>query len=111
MKTLKSFIKEARNRGYDDYQIKSILLKYNWPIEEIEKTFLSLTPKYKYKNKLTIFLDSRILKTLEKRAEKNLFSLSEQIEDILRRSCLNLKPKKATEKLDDMFLALFSRKK
>jgi hypothetical protein len=39
-----------------------------------------------------------------------MFTLSEQIEDILRRSCLNQKSAKE-EKLDDALVALFSRKK
>lgn len=108
---LVKFIKEARRRGFDDYQIKEPLLTRGWPLEEIEKAFNHLKPKYKFKNKVSIFLDSDVLKILEKRAKKNMFTLSEQIEDILRRSCLSLKKvNKEGDKLDDMFIRIFSRK-
>ncbi|HLD97725.1 MAG TPA: CopG family transcriptional regulator [Candidatus Nanoarchaeia archaeon] len=112
-KELVNFIKEARKRGFDDYQIRKPLLDNNWPIHEIEKAFASLSPKthLKYKNKVTIYLDSSVLKVLEKRADKSLMTLSEMIEDILRRSAINSKKiKKSEEKLDDMFISLFSRK-
>ena len=110
-KSLIKFIKEARKRGYDDYQIREPLLKHGWPLDELEKAFNYLKPKYKYKNRILIFLDSDVLKKLEKRAEKNMFTLSEQIEDILRRSVLSQKKSTQEEKLDDKFIAFFSRKK
>ena len=109
-KNLVKFIKEARNRGFDDYQIREPLVKKGWTSEEIEKAFCVLKPKYKYKNKVSIFLDSELLKKLEKRADKNMLTLPEQIEDILRRSTLSLKKKSVEEKLDDKLVALFSRK-
>ena len=112
---LVKFIKEARRRGYDDLQIKEPLLKHGWPVDEIEKAFSSiknLKPEHKFKNKVCIFLDSEILKNLEKRAKKNMLNLHEQIEDILRRSCVNSrKLKRQEEKLDDMLVGLFSRKR
>lgn len=108
---LVKFIKEARKRGFDDYEIKEPLLQRGWPLDEIEKAFNHLKPKYKFKNKINIFLDSDVLKILDKRAKKNMLTLSEQIEDILRRSCLNLKKvDKEGDKLDDMFIKIFSRK-
>lgn len=109
---LVKFIKEARRRGFDDYEIKEPLLGRGWPLIEVEKAFASIKqPKYKFKNKVCLFLDSDILKILEKRAKKNMFTMSEQIEDILRRSCLGLKKiKNAEDKLDDMFIRIFSRK-
>ena len=110
-KALLKFIKEARERGFDDYQIREPLIKHSWPLEEIEKAFNFLKPKYKYKNKVNIFLDNEVLKKLEKRAEKNMFTLPEQIEDILRRSILSQKKSTQEEKLDDKFLAYFSRRK
>lgn len=111
-KELVNFIKEARKRGFDDSQIKEPLIKHGWPIDEVESAFASIKPYHKFKNKVSIFLDSDILKIIDKRAKKNLFTTSEQIEDILRRSCISLKnQKKDDEKLDDMFIALFSRKK
>lgn len=109
---LAKFIKTARQRGFDDFQIKEPLLKHGWPLDEIEKAFSAIKPKYKFKNKINIFLDSDILRMLEKRAKKNMFTISEQIEDIIRRSCVNLsKIKKQDEKLDDMLISLFSRKR
>jgi len=110
-KELVNFIKEARKRGFDDWQIKEPLLKNNWPIEEIEEAFCELKPKYKFKNKVSLFLDSDLLKIIDKRAKKNMFTTSEQIEDILRRSCLRLSTTKKEEKLDDLLVSLFSRKK
>ena len=111
---LVKFIKEARKRGFDDWQIREPLLKKGWPFEEIEKAFVFLKPKsnYEYKNKLNVYLDSEILKKLEKRADKNMLTLHEQIEDILRRSCLSAgKQTFKEEKLDDKLVAIFSRRK
>ncbi len=110
MNKLENFIAQARNKGYDDFQIKNLLIQYHWPIIKIEKAFSNLNPKYKFKNKITIFLDKDILKKLDSRAKKNMFTISEQIEDILRRSCLNAKRTSKPEKLDDLFVSLFSRK-
>jgi len=65
-----------------------------------------------FKNKVTIYLNNDLLKLIEKRAKRNMLTLPEQIEDILRRSTLSLKkgtlPK---EKLDDLLVSLFSRQK
>jgi len=110
---LVKFIKEARKRGFSDLQIKQPLLEHRWPVNEIERAFAYLQPKFKFKNQVCLFLDSEVLKILEKRANKNMFTVSEQIEDILRRSCVGLKNKKVLydEKLDDKLVALFSRKK
>jgi hypothetical protein len=53
-----------------------------------------------------------LLKLLEKRARRNMLTLPEQIEDTLRRSCLSMKKKPLTsEKLDDLLVSLFSRRK
>ena len=88
------------------------MLKHGWPIDEIEQAFHSLKPSYRFKNKISIFLDSDILKIIEKRAKKNMLTIPEQIEDILRRSCIRARTlKQETEKLDDMFISLFSRKR
>lgn len=108
---LVKFIKEARKRGFDDYQIRQPLLEKGWPLEEIEKSFSQIKNKYQFKNKVTIYLDSDILKIIDKRAKKNMFTINEQIEDILRRSAINARTiKRQEEKLDDMFITLFSRK-
>ena len=92
------FIKEARKRGFDDFQIKEPLLKHGWPIEEIEKAFSVIKPRYKFKNKICIYLDSDVLKILETRAKRNMFTISEQIDDILRRSSISSRMKKPDEK-------------
>ncbi|MFA5993105.1 MAG: hypothetical protein WC796_05355 [Candidatus Pacearchaeota archaeon] len=113
-KELIDFIKEARKRGFDDPQIREVLLKHRWPLNEIELAFSKIKANkenLKFKNKVTIYLDCEVLKQLEKRANKNMFTLSEQIEDILRRSAINTKGIKAQqEKLDDLLIGLFSRK-
>lgn len=63
--------------------------------------------------KITIFLDENEKSVLTKRAKRNLFSLKEQIEDIVRRSCVNYKGKSSTRqiKIDDKLVAVFSRQK
>lgn len=110
--SLLKFIKEARKRGFDDLQIKQPLLNHNWPIDEIEKAFSVIKPRYKFKNKICIYLDSDVLKILDKRAKKNMFTISEQIDDILRRSSITSKGKtKPDEKLDDTLISLFSRRR
>jgi len=108
---LAKFIKEARRRGYSDLQIRDLLLQNRWPLNQIESAFVSLTPKKKFKNQVTIFLDNEIIDILEKRSKKNMFTVSEQIEDILRRSCLAKKRTPKEQKLDDALVALFSRRK
>ena len=111
------FIAEARKRGFDDSQIKDSLLRHNWPLAEINAAFNSLKitassgPKYQDKNRLTVYLGNDVLKALEKRAKKNMFNLHEQVEDILRRSCTRAKQAgQDTDKIDDMFVKVFSRK-
>ncbi len=110
-KELIQFIREARRRGYDDYQIREPLIKKGWTSDDIEKAFATLQPKYKHKNRVVLYLDSRLLRKLELRAKRNMFTLSEQIEDILRRSALNLRRGFGREKLEDAFIRFFSRKR
>ena len=64
-------------------------------------------------SKITIELDEAEIKILEKRADKNLFSLREQIEDIVRRSCVSYSKKTSTKqiKVDDRLVAVFSRQR
>lgn len=114
---LMKFILEARRRGFDDSQIKEPLLKHGWALSEVNNALASLrrTKKtdqnYKIKNQISVYLSGEVLNILEKRAKKNMFNLNEQIEDILRRSCMNTKKQKEEEdKIDDLFLKLFSRK-
>ena len=115
-KDLIKFIKEARRRGFDDFEIRKPLLKQGWPLDEIESAFFSIRPKKRvhvlFKNKIEIYLNDDVLKLIVKRAKKNLLTLPEQIEDILRRSTLSLKKGKMTkENIDDLLVALFSRQK
>ena len=108
---LVKFITLARKRGFTDAEIREEIKKKCWPESESEKAFDSLNPKFKIKNQVCIFLSNEILSSLEKRSKKNMLTLSEQVEDILRRSCISGKKKLNNEKLDDMLLACFSRKK
>jgi hypothetical protein len=112
-KKLVSFIKEARKRGFGDTTIRNALTKHGWPLQEIEKAFTSLAPRYKSKNQVTMFLDTEVMELLEKRAKKNMFNVSEQIEDILRRSVISQKKKKYPyePKIDDALVSVFSRRK
>ena len=64
--------------------------------------------------KITIDLDSDEVKVLKKRADKNFLDLKSQVEDIIRRSCINAinNKKSSTEtKCDDKLVSLFSRQK
>ncbi len=60
---------------------------------------------------ISISLDNKELKILEKRAKKNLLSLKEQIEDIVRRSCISGAGKTYEPKIDDSLVEAFSRVK
>lgn len=108
-----AFIKEARKRSFSDITIRNSLMNHGWPLVEIEKAFSELAPKHSSKNQVTLFLDNELIEALEKRAKKNMMTVSEQIEDILRRSSINQKNKKSSynEKLDDTLVSVFSRKK
>ena len=122
------FITEARARGYEDYQIRLPLLDNGWPLKDVEHAFYDIKlaeqkklkkkektksnkTVYVYKNSMTIHLDSEIDKQIAKRAKKNMLTSEEQVEDIIRRSCVNTKKSaEVTDKVDDLFLKLFSRK-
>jgi len=111
MINLERFIKEARKRGFSDLQIRQSLLNNNQEVKQIQSAFEDSTPKTKLKNQICLFLNPELIAALEKRAKKNLFTLSEQIEDIIRRSCLNTKKSIKEEKLDDTLVSLFSRRR
>jgi hypothetical protein len=113
---LVKFIKEARRRGFDDYSIRTPLLKQGWAESEVECAFESLKRKARehisFKNKVVIYLDNDLLKMIEKRAKKNMLTLPEQIEDTLRRSCISLKKKPLISgKIDDLLVSIFSRQR
>ena len=60
--------------------------------------------------KITISLDKEEVKILNKRSKKNFLTLKEQIEDIIRRSCV--RTSKGTYrplKIDDRLVGIFSR--
>jgi hypothetical protein len=61
--------------------------------------------------RVTILIDKDEEKILKKRAKKNLMTVREQIEDIIRRSCVRSKSKKSTpkDKTDDKLVRIFSR--
>lgn len=110
-KQLIQFILEARKRGFSDNQIREAILNKGYPTKNMIAAFQSLSPKFRLKNQVSLFLSDELLKKLQKRADKNMLTLSEQIEDILRRSCINSKKRLADEKLDDKLVGMFSRKK
>ena len=68
------------------------------------------------KNKMasiTIQIDKNVAKILEKKAKKNLLTLKEQIEDIVRKSAIRSKAnkKRGVPKIDDKLVGIFSRDK
>lgn len=62
---------------------------------------------------VTISIDEEVKKVLLIRAKKNLFTLNEQIEDILRKSAVRTKSNKSSyePKVDDKLVSIFSREK
>ena len=103
------FILEARKRGFQDLKITEALLSNNWPMHEINAGFEALR-EHHFKKSITLWFDKDVISLLEKRAKRNLLTLPEQVEDIVRRSIANQKPTQQKEKLDDMLVGLFSRK-
>ncbi|MGD2072765.1 MAG: hypothetical protein PVG65_04680 [Candidatus Thorarchaeota archaeon] len=60
--------------------------------------------------KLTISLDKEEVKILKRRAKKNYLTLKEQVEDIIRLSCIRSSHGKYRPiKIDDKLVAIFSR--
>jgi hypothetical protein len=111
------FIKEARNRSFEDFEIRAPLIKVGWPKDEIELAFEELKKKQEKqfsgaKVQIKISLDKKVYKILDSRARKNILSIEEQVEDIIRRSAvLSLKKQPKAEKIDDLLVGIFSRKK
>ena len=108
------FIKEARKRGFEDYEIRIPLVKEGWPKSDIELAFKEIDKKQYSggKIRLVINLNNKIYSVINKRAKKNLLSVEEQIEDIVRHSASTTKIRKpGNEKIDDLLVAIFSRKK
>jgi hypothetical protein len=62
--------------------------------------------------KISISLDEDELKILKRRDKNNLLTLREQVEDIVRRSCVSSKGQgRSRFKTDDKLVAIFSREK
>jgi hypothetical protein len=62
---------------------------------------------------ITINLNLEEEKALRKRAKKNLMTLEEQVQDIIRRSCVNSGKSSSVQDsgVDDRLVSIFSRKK
>ncbi|MBM3230599.1 ribbon-helix-helix protein, CopG family [Candidatus Pacearchaeota archaeon] len=58
----------------------------------------------------TVSVDKEVYQRLEKRAKRELQSVPELAEQVLRRSVINMKSS-PSDKLDDKFVGLFSRKR
>ena len=60
---------------------------------------------------VTINIDDKIQKIILKRAKKNLLTLREQIEEIIRQSAVRTKAGEGTSKMstDDRLVEIFSR--
>jgi hypothetical protein len=110
-KVLVKFIAEARKRGFPDNEVRKAMENKGWPQSKIESAFDILNPKFKIKNQVCIFLSNEVLSALTKRAKKNMLTLGEQIEDIIRRSCTRKNTSLQQEKIDDLLLTCFSRKR
>ncbi|MEK6843945.1 MAG: ribbon-helix-helix protein, CopG family [Nanoarchaeota archaeon] len=61
------------------------------------------------KKSVTIELDDKVIARLQKRAKKNMLSLREMIEDIVRRSAAS-KTVTVSGDADDALVGIFSRK-
>jgi len=61
--------------------------------------------------RITVDITEEEQKILKKRADKNYFSVKEQIEDIVRRSCISTKKNSGIKqiKCDDKLVGIFSR--
>ena len=117
---LVNFTREVKRRGYSNDEIITPLLKRGWTIQEIDSAFKESEKNQKKTNKelkqgkekVEIYLNKDIHEIIRKRSRKNMLSIPEQIEDIIRRSCISTKLRKASnEKLDDLLVGIFSRRR
>jgi len=59
---------------------------------------------------ITVRLSDDEVKVLKKRAKKNMLELREQVEDIIRRSCIRAKSgSSVSDNIDDRLVSIFSR--
>ena len=124
---LLKYIAECRKLGVEDYEIRIPLVENGWELSEIQEAFEEFKKQeerakkkrvtsnnkvvYVYKNSMTIHLSEEVFTAVSKRARKNMLTPEEQVEDIVRRSCVNTKNKNTVvDNVDDIFLKLFSRK-
>lgn len=61
--------------------------------------------------KILITLDDEEEKILGKRAKKNLQTLEEQVQEIIRRSAVKTRNSKPRDRVDDKLGGIFSRRK
>jgi len=61
--------------------------------------------------RISIELTNKEIILLEKRAKQNFLTLKEQIEDIIRRSCLRTTTSQKKFDCDDRLVSIFSRQK
>jgi hypothetical protein len=63
--------------------------------------------------RVTVEIDPELMPALKKRAKKNYFSVTELVEDIVRRSMMSYKggTSKKKYKLDDKLVGIFSRER
>ncbi len=62
---------------------------------------------------VTVTLNEDEEKALNKRAKKNMMTLEEQVQDIIRRSCVNSASKSTPRRIpvDDKLVGIFSRQR
>jgi hypothetical protein len=124
---LLKYIIECRKLGFEDFEIRIPLLENGWELSVVQEAFDSIKKEedkklktkktsgqktiYVYKNSMTIHLSESVFTTISKRAKRNMLTPEEQVEDIVRRSCVNTKKSdEIKDNVDDIFLKLFSRK-
>lgn len=106
------FIRESRRRGFDDPAIAQRLSEAGWSINEIDAAF-NAVKKTTQKVRLCINIDEDVAKMLARRAKRNLMSIEEQAEDILRRSCVGMRKKPLGEEkmIGNGLVSIFSRRR
>jgi len=111
-KKVVDFIRESRRRGFGDDAIAQKLSDAGWSINEIDAAFNAVkntTPKVR----LCANIDEDVAKMLARRAKRNMMSIEEQVEDILRRSCVSMRKKTPGEEkmVGNGFISIFSRRR
>ncbi|MCX8159091.1 MAG: hypothetical protein N3D20_02265 [Candidatus Pacearchaeota archaeon] len=106
------FVRECRRRGFSNEQIKDKLIEGGWSFKEIDEA-INFVKKTTQKIRLCIGIDEEVAKMLIRRAKRNMMSVEEQAEDILRRSCVSMRKKPLTEEkiVGNHFISIFSRRK